>query len=104
MRTYTYVTDAIGAILMATAAEDTFGYYNVANLDNLISIRDLAKLIANLSLTKKTKVCYAPNTEQKLKYLPFKLAVMDTDKIKKLGWRPNVNINDTFRFTLESFL
>ena len=40
VRTYTYVADAIGAMLLAfTKGKDS--YYNIANLDNLISIRDL---------------------------------------------------------------
>ena len=47
VRTYTYVADAIGAMLLAfTKGKDH--YYNIANLDNLISIRDLAELIAGL--------------------------------------------------------
>ena len=46
-RTYTYVADAIGAMLLAFT-KGTEHYYNIANLNNLISIRDLAQLIASL--------------------------------------------------------
>ena len=45
VRTYTYVADAVGAMLVAfTKGKDH--YYNIANVDNQISIRDLAGLIA----------------------------------------------------------
>ena len=102
-RTYTYVADAIGAMLLAfTKGKEK--YYNIANLDNLISIRDLAELIASLDPKKKVKVQYAKDAEKKLKYLPFKLGIMNVDRIMALGWRPQVGLEDAFRYTIESFL
>jgi len=102
-RTYTYVADAIGAMLIAfTKGNDK--YYNIANLDNLITIRDLAELIAGLDPKGKERVTYANEEQQRLKYLPFTLGIMNVDRIKKLGWRPQVGLEDAFRYTLESFL
>lgn len=102
-RTYTYVADAIGAMLLAfTKGKER--YYNIANLENLISIRDLANLIAGLDPKKKVQVRFDENVNQNLKYLPFKLGIMNVDKIIDLGWYPQVGIEDTFRFTLDSFL
>lgn len=103
VRTYTYVADAIGAMLIAFTKGKEH-YYNIANLNNLISIRNLAELIAGLDAKGKVKVCYAHPEEQKLKYLPFKLGIMNVDKIKELGWWPQVGLEDAFRYTLESFL
>lgn len=102
VRTYTYVADAIGAILLAFTKGKEH-YYNIANLNNLISIRDLAKLIAGLDTQGKVKVSYANHEEQKLKYLPFKLGIMNIDKITALGWKPQVGLKEAFRYTLESF-
>ena len=102
VRTYTYVADAIGAMLLAfTKGEDS--YYNIANLDNLISIRDLAELIAGLDTSGKVKVRYAGQTANQLKYLPFKLGIMNVDRIMELGWHPQVGLEDAFRYTVESF-
>lgn len=101
-RTYTYVADAIGAILLAFTRGKEH-YYNIANLNNLISIRDLAELIAGLDPNGKVKVVYADREEQKLKYLPFKLGIMNVDRITDLGWKPQVGLEDAFRYTLESF-
>ena len=102
-RTYTYVADAIGAMLLALTKgkED---YYNIANLDNLISIRDLAQLIASLDPKKKVCVKYDDKMSSNLKYLPFKLGIMNVDRIMSIGWRPQVGLEDAFRYTLESFL
>ena len=102
-RTYTYVADAIGAMLLAFTKGKEH-YYNIANLDNLISIRDLAKLIAGLDPKGKVRVVHAEREEQKLKYLPFKLGIMNVDRIMELGWRPQVGLEDAFRYTLESFI
>ncbi len=102
-RTYTYVADAVGGMFLAFT-KGTHHYYNIANLNNLISIRDLAELIASLDPRKKVKVVYANEQEQRLKYLPFKLGIMNVDRIAELGWRPQVGIRDAFRYTLESFL
>ncbi len=102
-RTYTYVADAVGAMLLAlTKGKEHL--YNIAKIDNLISIRDLAELIAGLDPKKKVKVRYSEEVEKKLQYLPFKLGIMNVDKIMGLGWNPQVNLEDAFRYTLESFL
>ncbi len=101
-RTYTYVADAIGAMLLAfTRGNDRS--YNIANLGNLITIKDLAELIASLDPKKKVQVKFA-NESSNLKYLPFKLGIMNVDRIMNLGWRPQVGLEDAFKYTLDSFL
>lgn len=101
MRTYTYVADGINAIfLIMDKGESTF--YNVAADENLISIRDLAAKIAGYSLTKGTQVVYSKEASQ-LPYLPYRLPIMDTSKVRELGWKPQVNIDETLRRTVESF-
>lgn len=102
MRTYTYVADGINAIFLVMEKGDS-KLYNVAADENLISIRDLAELIAKLSPSGKSKVTFSEEAGN-LPYLPFKLAIMDTRKIRDLGWSPQVNIERTFKWTIESFL
>ncbi len=102
MRTYTYVADAINSVfLIMERGESTL--YNVGAEENLISIRDLAQLIAELSPKKTTKVVFSDEAS-KLPYLPFKLAIMDTSKARDLGWKPTVDNEHIFKWTIESFL
>lgn len=102
MRTYTYVADAVNAMfLIMDKGEDML--YNVANLDNLISIRDLAEMMVPLLPDRTCKVRFSKEAE-KLQYLPFKLAIMDVSKIMDLGWKPVTDIKTMFKWTLESFL
>lgn len=101
VRTYTYVADTINAVFLVMEKGDSI-FYNVASVDNLISIRDLASLIAGMSPSHKIKVVFGEDSK-KLPYLPFKLAIMDTERIKGLGWKSQVGIEQTFRWTIESF-
>lgn len=102
VRSYTYVADAVGAMLLAFTKGKDY-YYNIANLDNLISIRDLASLIAGLDEKGRVKVRFADQENKKYNYLPFKLGIMNVNRIKELGWRPQIGVEDAFRYTLESF-
>lgn len=103
VRTYTYVADAVGGMLVAaTRGQDH--YYNIANPNNLISIRNLAELIAGLDPKKKCRVRYEGDITNNFKYLPFKLGIMDVSKIEQLGWCPQVGLEDAFRYTMLSFM
>ena len=103
MRTYTYVADAVGAMLLAVT-KGSDHYYNVANLNNLISTREVAELIADMDPKHKVKVQFANQGKQTLKFLNYKLGIMNVDRIIALGWRPQVSAADAFRWTLNSFI
>lgn len=102
MRTYTYVADAINAMfLIMDKGEDDF--YNVANEENLISIRDLAETIIALLPNRVCMVKYAEENSR-FQYLPYKLAILDTAKVRELGWKPVIDIKTMFKWTIESFI
>ena len=102
MRTYTYVADGINALfLVMDKGEDAF--YNVASNSNLISTKDLAILIARMVPERSCEVQFSEEAAN-LPYLPFKLAIMDTQKIQQLGWKARVSVEDAFRWTMDSFL
>lgn len=102
MRTYTYVSDAVNAMFLVMDKGDDM-LYNVANLDNLISIRDLAEMLVTLLPNRTCKVRFTDDAA-KLQYLPFKLAIMDTRAVRELGWRPVTDLCTMFKWTMESFL
>ena len=96
VRTYTYVADAVGAMLLAVT-KGKEKHYNIANPDNKASTREVAELIASLDPKKKVSVRYAGDKGSSLNYLNFNLGIMNMDRIMALGWRPQVNLADTFR-------
>lgn len=102
MRTYTYVSDAVNAMfLIMDKGEDDF--YNVANENNLISIRDLAEILVTLLPDRTCKVRFSKEVA-KFQYLPFRLGILDTSKVRELGWKPVTDIKTMFKWTMESFL
>lgn len=102
MRTYTYIPDAVNAMfLIMDKGEDIL--YNVAAEENLISIRELAQMMTTLLPNHKSKVVFSKEAS-KLPYLPFRLAIMDTSRIRELGWRPQTDILHIFKWTMETFL
>lgn len=103
VRTYTYVADAVGAMFLALLNGGE-NYYNAAAVENQISIRDLAQMIASMDPQKKVKVVFADHVQQRLLYLPFKLGILDSTKMIDLGWKPQVDVETAFRWTMESFL
>lgn len=103
VRTYTYTSDVVGAIFLAVS-KGKDKYYNIANPDNMISIRDLAELIAGMDPLHKTKVQFEVPKGKHLAYLPFKLGIMDVTKINKLGWASKTNLENAFRWTVDSFI
>lgn len=102
VRTYTYTADAVGAMFLCLLDGDQ-DFYNIASEENQISIRDLAELIASLSKSGVTKVCFAQEQGNRLAYLPFKLGILDCSQIRALGWRPQVKLEEMFQWTLDSF-
>ena len=103
MRTYTYTADAINAFFIIMEKGKSGCLYNVAANENLISIRDLAKLIASYSPNKGVKVVISDKAND-MPYLPFKLVIMDTTKVRELGWKPQTDLVHLFQWTMSSFL
>ncbi len=102
VRSYTYAADAVGAMLLAllNGREDC---YNVEASGNRISTHRLARLIAALAPNGGVDVKTAGGADDGLRYLPFRLAMMDAGRIEALGWRARVGLADALRWTMESF-
>lgn len=102
VRTYTYTPEAIGAMFLAFTKGDQ-KFYNIANTNNELSIRELANIIASL-VPNPVTVRFDSGIKPSLSYLPYKLGILDPAEIIKLGWKPKVNSHDTLLWTIESFL
>lgn len=102
VRTYTYTAEVIGAMLLAFTKGDE-QIYNIAKSDNAVSIKQLADIIA-ASVPNKVEVKFAQNVPATLNYLNYKIGILDSEKIIKLGWNPRIDIEKTLLYTIESFL
>lgn len=98
VRTYTYVRDVVSAIFMVLLDSDSV-VYNMADEDAEITIKGLAELLASLYPERNLKVIMDIDEDQK-GCAPFKLGIIDSSKIKKIGWKPSITLEEGFRRTV----
>lgn len=99
VRPFCYIADAVIAFLMILDRGKGGESYNMANNYSVFSVYDLAMLLAAELTDNQVKV----ERMQEPKCKPKKTLV-DTSKLEKLGWQPQIGVVEGFRRTIESFV
>ena len=99
VRTYTYISDVISGIFYVLLNSDDV-VYNMADENAKITIKGLAELLVNLYPERGLKVEMKIDNDQK-GCAPFKLGIINSDKLKKLGWCPKISLEYGFKRTVE---
>ena len=94
-RSFTYVSDTVSAILKIIDNWKTGEVYNVGS-DNETKIIDLAKMIIKVTGSKSTIVQKEMPPDDPLR------RAADVSKIKKLGWRQEISLEEGLRLMLKS--
>ena len=82
---YTYAPDAVSAILTIMLNGNNGEAYNVANVSEVHSLKEIATYLARLS---GQNVTYdVAETTEKKGYSSANRAILKTEKLEKLGWR-----------------
>lgn len=104
IRPFCYVTDAIIGLFTVMLLGVPGAAYNLANDEATISITELAQLIADCVPELGIKPVFNA-TARPSNYVPSKIAggIVDTRKIRALGWRPTVAPQTGFRRMIESY-
>lgn len=98
---YTFVTDAVSGILFSMLRGKSGEAYNVADNASDITLKDLAEYLARLG---ESDVVFEQSKEYERKgYSMATKAMLDTAKIKQLGWEPLVHLEEGLRCTVESY-
>ncbi len=93
---YTYVTDVVNAILYVMLYGEKAEAYNIAGFDVLL--RDFAKVTAE---KVGTKVDYQiPDEIEQRGYSLSSRAILDTTKLRSLGWTPQYNLDKALTRTI----
>lgn len=103
MRPFCYLADATSAFFTVLLKGENNNAYNVANPDQVISIKNLANTMANLFPKKNLKVIFSPQLDS-YSQSPLKTQVPNISKLKALGWVPKTTIEDGFKKTIRSYL
>lgn len=98
-RSWCYVVDGVSALLYILFYGEVGRAYNIADDNSILTIRQLAELIAEIG---GKKVVFAiPTCDEKKGYNVVSKSVYDTNKIKALGWDVNSDIRQKMKSTIE---
>ena len=75
--------------------------YNAANEDTYCSIAEMAETALKCSKNRKLKVKYQLTANiEALGYAPTLHMNLDTSKLRKLGWKPILDLREIYRKTI----
>ena len=97
---YTYVADAVMALLLILTEGVSGEAYNIADQRSDITLRELAGLLAEMAGTKV--VFELPDRKEKEGYSTATRAILDGRKIQALGYRSAFPIKEGLRHTLSA--
>lgn len=100
VRTYTYIADAIAGMYMILL-NGTEMAYNIGDENAKISIRGLAELLVKITPDRKLSVKLDIPKDGAQGCAPFTLGILDSSKLRKLGWSPKNTIEGGFKRTIE---
>lgn len=98
MRSYTYVVDAVSAMLFVLINGKYGEAYNIASGETIL-LTELAELVrfwTNVSMVIQE------NNKKQSGYTSINRQVVNIEKLKKLGWRPCFMITDGIKHTIDS--
>lgn len=95
---YTYVADAVSAVLYCLLLGKCGEAYNIADSASDIRLRDLAAIIANAAGRKV--VFDLPDETERAGYSTATKAVMESKKIRALGWKAQYTMQAGLERTL----
>jgi nucleoside-diphosphate-sugar epimerase len=95
---YAFIADAISALLYTMLYGKSGEVYNVASDESDITLKNLAQTIANIAgVNVKFQT---PNAVEARGFSTTTKALLDTTKLKKLGWRSRYNIEHGLEQTI----
>lgn len=105
VRCFCYITDAIEAFFYVILKGENAHAYNVSNNHGEISIRGLAELVVSLFPERGLKVL-GPTKQRTSGYIqsPVQRTSPDINKLRTLGWKPQISIEKGFKRTIEAYL
>ncbi|SUO89529.1 NAD-dependent epimerase/dehydratase family protein [Streptococcus uberis] len=102
-RAFCYLADATIALFLVLLNGESGQAYNVANEDQPIMIRDLAKLLVETFPEKKLKVVFNIPKETSKAYSKMGRTRLSTKKLEAIGWMRSVELKKGLEKTVKSF-
>ena len=97
-KSYVYTMDAINALFYIMLKGNKGEAYNVANEEAFISIYGLAQfVIQNFNENINVRI-----EEKNMGYAPDTWVNLDTSKLRALGWKPEIGLEEAYRRMIQS--
>lgn len=103
VRAFCYITDAVSAMLLVLLDGENGMAYNIANEKEPQMIREVARDLVEAFPEKSLKVVFDIPEEMSLGYSKMGRVELSTEKVEKLGWRPEVSLREGMVRTVRSF-
>lgn len=101
LRSYTYVSDAITALLTILLEGKDGESYNIASSTSRITIADMAQKCCDLFPEKGSKVTFdLPSDSEKKAFSFIANAILDSSKLESLGWQGQVSLDEGLRYAV----
>lgn len=94
---YCYTRDAIMGLLLILLKGKNAEAYNVANPETHTTIADMAKMVCQKFGNEKIKVVFDIPKSNKFGYAADTKMKLNSDKLKKLGWMPEIGLEEAYR-------
>lgn len=96
---YSYVTDAVAALLTILLKGENGEAYNISDSDSDIMLKDMANIIAEYVGTKV--VFELPDDTESIGYSKATKAILDSTKLQSLGWKARYDIKKGLYRTID---
>lgn len=96
VRNYCYITDAVSGLLTLLHRGTAGEIYNVANEETTCSIKEMAELAIRLGDGRSRLVFDVHENPTELGYYPTVKIKLVSEKLRALGWRPRVGLEQAF--------
>ena len=93
---YLYTADAAGAILLLLLRGKRGAAYSVGNPDTYCSVKEMGELVARTLGEGRMSVLTGTGDAAGI-YPPDTYLRLDISRMRSLGWRPSVNLEEMFR-------
>ena len=98
IRSYTYVADAVSALLYILLYGEDKNAYNIANPNSILSIKEMAQIIADIG---NKRVLFDIPKDIPTNSNPMQCGVLNSNKLRDLGWIPKYNAYEGFKRTID---
>ncbi|OFI48760.1 nucleotide sugar dehydratase [Floricoccus tropicus] len=101
-RAFCYIADAVSALFLVLLDGENANAYNVANEDEPIQIRELAKKLTEIFAERNISVVFDIPKQMGLGYSKMGRTRLNTEKIELLGWRKKVSLEQGLVNTIKA--